>query len=610
MRATSMRATRWLGALAALALLASACSNTGDDDEGGVSVADIDASARDDLGTGVPTGDNCENVSVDAPGVSDDEIKVGGIVGETNPTGNPYEDAELGTQAYFDRVNARGGVCGRDINQIDAIDDQSAPSRNILAARDQVEEEGVFAVIPVVTQTFQGAEYLGDQGVPTFGWNINAEWAGPENLFGEKGSFICFQGIADEDCIDADLPWVAQQVGVTSVGVIAYGTSPQSSACGDGVRLSFEAYSDFTGQEFVFEDTSLAFGQQDFSPAIDVLRESGAEMVFTCVDAGANLRFLEAIQDEGLDTAMYWPNGYDQEFLDEFADRIENDVYTGVQFRPFEAPPSPGLQAYLEAMDEDGYPINEYTLVGWSNADLFVSGVRGAGPDFDQASTSAAINSFTDYTAGGIWPPQDWATLHDAVPMNCTAYMQIVDDEFVSISDDVDLPWVCFDYDSPDPTEFEFRTFGEEDIVGELPDVETAGPSGGGDGEEAGEPPADPEAAELAIGDLLVAYFQAPTPADQIAVIANGDSIAASIEATFTEPIALPANVEVTFTSPTTADVAFSPEIGGEVLDVALSAFVVEIDGEWLMHPFAACDLVSQTDAAEAAVCLAGAEAP
>ena len=67
------------------------------------------------------------------------------------------------------------------------------------------------------------------------------------------------------------------------------------------------------------------------------------------------------MQDAGLTTGMYWPNGYEQGVLDEFGPQIKNPVYTAVEFRPFEAKPSPGLTAYLNSMEANDIPTSEYT---------------------------------------------------------------------------------------------------------------------------------------------------------------------------------------------------------------------------------------------------------
>jgi hypothetical protein len=70
-----------------------------------------------------------------------------------------------------------------------------------------IDEDKPFAVLPVTTVIFTGVDLLAKTGIPTFGWNIQDEWTGPPNLFGEVGA-LCIGG----DCPDVPLPWVASKL--------------------------------------------------------------------------------------------------------------------------------------------------------------------------------------------------------------------------------------------------------------------------------------------------------------------------------------------------------------------------------------------------------------
>jgi branched-chain amino acid transport system substrate-binding protein len=155
----------------------------------------------------VPTAPAGAATGGDRTGVTSNEIKVGGVVSKSNPTGRPYTDAFKGAEAYFNMVNAKGGVFGHKIKMVSELDDQAQASRNVQAVRSLVEEKKVFAVLPVATIVFAGAKYLADKGVPTFGWNINEQWSLGPNLFGQRGSYTCFT------CVQPFLAYVAQQAG-------------------------------------------------------------------------------------------------------------------------------------------------------------------------------------------------------------------------------------------------------------------------------------------------------------------------------------------------------------------------------------------------------------
>jgi branched-chain amino acid transport system substrate-binding protein len=375
------------------------------------------------------------------PGVTDDEIRVGGVVGKTNPVGRPYTDGFVGVKAYFDKINEEeDGVFGRELKLVAERDDQSQASRNIQQVRALVEEDKVFAVLPVVSQIFPGAQYLVDQGVPTFGWNINAEWSAGPNLFGEKGSFLCF------DCPFIHPAYVAQQVGATNVAVFAYGNAAQSLDCAEGMRNGFDTY----GPPVAFEDTSLTFGFTDLSADIAGIRENDVDFIATCMDVNGNANIAQAVKDAGIEVkGIYSPEGYAQGVLDDLGEKIEG-FFFGSAFVPFETPDPPaGMQQYLAAMEERDKTPSEQGLAGWINATLFVEGLKAAGEDFTQKKLVDAINEMTDFTANGILALQDWTKAHAANPEDagCTALLRVQEGEFVPVFGQEGKPFVCFQND-------------------------------------------------------------------------------------------------------------------------------------------------------------------
>lgn len=374
------------------------------------------------------------------PGVTEDEIRVGGIAGATNPTGRPYDAAFVGIQAYFDAVNKAGGVHGKKLKFVAGLDDQTRDSKNLLAARSLVEEKKVFAVAPVVTNSFASAKYLTGKGVPTFGWNIQTDWSAGPNLFGEKGSYLA---------VDDPIPmaaFAAQKTGAKKVGLLAYGSSPQSAKCLDGMRQALEKW----GPPVGFADSSLAFGfsANDVSAAVQAVKDNDVDFIATCMDVNGVVNFAKQVRQAGLtDVGFLAPEGYDPEVLKTLGKDLEGFTF-GVQFLPFEAAKeSKEMQRFLAAMKKEGISPSEQALVGWQNGALLVEGIKRAGKDFTQQSVIDAVNGITDWTANGMRPAVDWTTAHEPTPpggRTCTAYVQVKNQKYVPVYNEPGKPFACF----------------------------------------------------------------------------------------------------------------------------------------------------------------------
>src|SRR4026209_1557470 len=80
------------------------------------------------------------------PGVTSTTILLGGTSPLTGPAAS-YASVARGAKAYFDSVNAKGGVAKRKI-EYDIVDDAYNPALTVQGVRRLVEQDKVFAVTP------------------------------------------------------------------------------------------------------------------------------------------------------------------------------------------------------------------------------------------------------------------------------------------------------------------------------------------------------------------------------------------------------------------------------------------------------------------------------
>jgi ABC-type branched-subunit amino acid transport system substrate-binding protein len=405
-----------IAVLLVLGVMAAACGNSSDSEE----------------------GKKTTGVTVDQPGVTDTEIRVSGIASVTNPLGTDYGAAFDGVEAYFEMVNSEGGIHGRKLRLTNKRDDQLGNA--LTEAQGLIAQDNAFAAIPIAELLFTGAKVLADANIPTFGWNVNQEWTGPENFFEQEGA-LCF------DCPGVGLPWLAKELGKTKIGLLAYNV-PQSSDCAKGVDASFKMY---PTAEIVYDTRSLPFAVTDVSADVQRMKERGVDLVTTCMDQNGVLAIEREMEKQNLDAIQWLPNAYDQDFMDQYGEFFEGS-YVRTRFAPFESKPQPkGLQLFNEWMDKTGKKKKELALIGWIDADMLVTGLRAAGPNFTQQKVIDELNKLTNYNAQGILPGLDWTKQHKdpTVPANrtdddCFSVSKIENKKFVPAFTEPGKPFICF----------------------------------------------------------------------------------------------------------------------------------------------------------------------
>ncbi|HVX17174.1 MAG TPA: ABC transporter substrate-binding protein [Acidimicrobiales bacterium] len=438
---------RTVAAVLLLLLVAAACSNASK----GSSTTDTGSGSNGPVTT-YSGSDYSKHQAVTAPGVSDTEIRVGSIVSKTNPLGTDLSQYNKGLQGYFDMINAKGGVWGRKIKLASERDDQTA--NNATETDAMLSQDNVYAVFEAV-ELFTGAPKLAAAGIPTFGWNINPEWAGPKNFFPNIGP-VCFSDCAPQPHM---APWVAKQVKATKVGVLAYGV-PQAAGCAKGTQDSFTKFGNDVGAHVVFADSSLQFGQTDYSAQVSQMKSKGVDFLVTCMDYNGDFAVAKEMVKQGIRDKVTFmhANMYDQTFVSKNAKYLEGDIMLA-NITAFEhQPQAAAVKEYVAYAKAHHIQVAELTAQGWISGLQFVNALKAAGPDFTWANLINAWNTQSWYVGDGWNPPIDWTRQHgdpkvatNRGPFECANFVKVgPNGKFVGVWDDNGKPWVCFDGQKPD----------------------------------------------------------------------------------------------------------------------------------------------------------------
>ena len=394
------------------------------------------------------------------PGVTDDEIRVN-VVGTkaNNPLGTCILDCFVtGIQSYFDYVNDSGGVYGRQLVIGEILDDELGYNKE--RALKVIADNDTLASFQA-TLLALGWGDLSNAGIPTFVWNIDGTQSiNRDNIF---SNFV----IGCPTCTQRGLPWLVSQAGGTRVASLGYGISANSKVCAKSFADSIKFYSADLGIEVAHLNDDIAYGLPNgIGPEVTQMVDAGVDFIVTCMDLNAMLTLAQELERQGVrdQIKMLHPNSYNAEFAANAGSLFDGD-YVLVLFAAFEYDVDSDLRdAYHQWVAANEGLVAEQTMVGWLNADLFVTGLLEAGPAFDRGSIIDSLNQIT-YGADGLINPIDWSRQHWPVvegehlndyKLECVSYVRMEGGAFVGFQPE---PWMCWPNDAegwsePTPTDF------------------------------------------------------------------------------------------------------------------------------------------------------------
>ncbi|MFD8146715.1 ABC transporter substrate-binding protein [Streptomyces sp. NPDC059708] len=346
-------------------------------------------------------GDGSSNASGLTRGVTDTSVKVGGIVSMTSASGYSKKDTDLGARARFLRANAEGGVQGRRIDYIDAEDDGQDPGRNLAAARKLVQQDKVFAVAPMSSVTFSGADFLQQEKVPVFGWGTLPSFCGPQYAYGFNGCLVPSPGGTLNQTWPEGIAKVLGGAGGKSVAIVAN----DSDAGKFGIRTFQQGFAaaGFT-VSYAKASVPAAAVPSDWSAYVkEILGGDGGrapDAVVSVMQTPNNIGLFTALKRAGYRGVLTDPTDYDPGLLAKDAARQALDgVYVLLQFEPFEStgPKMAQFKADIKAASGgQDVPLSMHTLTGYMSADLFLSIAQKAGRDLTLTHFQNAAQSFSD----------------------------------------------------------------------------------------------------------------------------------------------------------------------------------------------------------------------
>ncbi|MGH4028935.1 ABC transporter substrate-binding protein [Actinomycetota bacterium Odt1-20B] len=346
------------------------------------------------------SGSSTDSKGGTSRGVTDDAIKVGGIVSMTTASGYSKKDTDLGARARFARANAAGGVHGRKIDYTGAEDDGQDPAKNLAAARKLVQRDKVFAIAPMSSVTFSGADFLQQQKVPTFGWGTIPPFCGPSYMYGFGGCMVPMPGGTITQSWPEGLRKVLNGSQGRTVAILANDNDAGTFAIRTYKQSFAAAGFKVTYAKSTVPATSVPNDWSAYTKAI--LRSNGGkapDAVVSVMQTPYNIGLFTAVKRTGYQGVLTDPTDYDPGLLSKSATKKALDgVHVLLAFQPFEqsSPAMKQFKADIRKTAGKDVPLNMHMMTGYMSADLFLAIADKAGKDLTVESFQKAADGYSD----------------------------------------------------------------------------------------------------------------------------------------------------------------------------------------------------------------------
>ncbi|MGW1070817.1 ABC transporter substrate-binding protein [Streptomyces aureus] len=356
-------------------------------------------------GSRLPESD-FENPGTPTPGASAAPIRVGVISSATSPVGaSAFTGPRDGAKAFFDRLDARGGIDGRRV-EVRTCDDGGSGVGNSACVHRLIDEDKVVALVATTSLDYAGAPQVSRAGVPDIGGQpIGAAYDTYPHLYGIYGSLAPREGTPG---------WNGELYGGTEVyryfkrvhgartaAVVSYNQSA-SAAYARLVTQGLRA----EGYRVVAEQVDFAL--PDFRAAAADLKAQGAQLVFDALDTHGNAQLCQAMDAVGahvlakVTNVQNWTSTVPEDYKS--APRCRNALWATGSSRNYEDVGDPAVREFRDATA--GLATHsQWQLEGWAAARWFTDAAQSCAPHITRAGVDAFMNRGRPYTAGGLLIP-------------------------------------------------------------------------------------------------------------------------------------------------------------------------------------------------------------
>jgi branched-chain amino acid transport system substrate-binding protein len=385
------------------------------------------------IGTGAYADTVCgANTGVAATG---DPIKVGGIHGNAAP--GDFSSSTTAAKAYFDCVNANGGIDGRPIQYL-IVNDQWNPELAAQGAAKLLEDENVVAIV----------------GNGSFvEMAVNAPTYKEQNIMAMAAACAVSECFESSNIVSTNQGPLSSTIGAVQYMVEEQGT--ESAVCigltipnvgnwSCGAMEEFMAARGLKGASVLLNPAS-----PDVNSSLLEAVATGSDTILVNLPVGMAVAFMKAAEEQGLADSFKWASStplYDRSVPAALGGYWSGKMYINAELTPWDngGPDATNWLNVLDAYAPSEASRDTFSQSGYMSARFFVDTLLDMDPAQldDRAAITAAIKAINGYRSDLMCGPYYVGEADRHMPNHAGTMVMVKDDGFETVRD-------CYEYDSP-----------------------------------------------------------------------------------------------------------------------------------------------------------------
>lgn len=365
-------------------------------------------------------------------------ILVGSIVGQTGP--DDFSAGADAAQAYFNCVNANGGINGRPIEFM-MEDDQWNPEVAAQVASKLVKDKGVVALVgngSFVEMTVNAKLYE-DNNVASV-----ASACAVRECFEARNIASTNQGPVPSNI--TAVQWAVENLGTKSVACIGLNI-PSNGVWSCGlVDQWLKETTGGTGYPVLMNP-----GAPDATSALLEALATGADTILMNLPSGLAAAVLKVAKEQDLRDSYKWISPtplYKQGMPEALGDYWSGKVHVSIELTPWDDA-GPDAKRWLAVMDKYGRaedPRDTFSQAGFVSANIFVDTLLKMDPNkIDRANVTKALKAVKNYRTDLLCGPWYFGDNDFHQPNHASVMVTITKDGFKKTQDCFDSSGSYFD---------------------------------------------------------------------------------------------------------------------------------------------------------------------